>query len=699
MHDDDDEIRDSKYWVGQLTQAATDGSWFSSLRAKNYDTRMSLWDGQSSDGKKWANNYGRKVFPWEGGADCRIRLADLICNRDMQLCLTATFASRLQMLPVESSDALSRTAAESVLKWMLFTHCADDLRRELELALNIRNTYGLAVMGVFWRTTTRTEIKTFTLEELMASAAETQDPALTALIGAILDPLQEEVAAEIINGIYEGAGTSANIRKLREGGTVEVPVPYIFESKPEWTALEPFNDVIFPTATYDLQRAPWIARREMISCEELEERVTTEGYPYEFYEECEKHKGASLWPIYSQQNNNRRDNILWQDYRDLIEIWHVYSKEIDEKTGATKVMCHIMHPNVEKCAKEEVSPYTHGNYPFIELPRERVSRCLLESRSIPEIVSTMQAEIKTQRDYRSDRAGIAILPPMRVPANRGKLDIVLGPAVQIPERRPNEFGWMQPPPFDQGTIEIERAVRRDVNEYFGLNGEGVDSNYVSLVQQHTVDRWLRDYKAIVTQTYQLMQQYMQPVEILRISGGQALPFSAAREDIQGKFDLTIDFDAKNLDAEALGVKLDYISKAVVPLDTAGVIDRAGLVKFIMGAVDPVLAQMLVRDPGPAAAMEANEEQLAFTKIAAGTEPELPGEGVNHQLRAQVLQGIIQANPAVQQRYGQDEIFRGMIDARMKALQFQLQQQQNAQIGRMGTMPALQQQSPQQAPQQ
>ena len=240
-------------------------------------------------------------------------------------------------------------------------------------------------------------------------------------------------------------------------------------------------------------------------------------------------------------------------------------------------------------------------------------------------------------------------------------------------------------------------MRRDVNEYFGLNGEGVDPNYVSLVQQHTVDRWLRDYKAIVTQTYQLMQQYMQPVEILRISGGQALPFSAAREDIQGKFDLTIDFDAKNLDAEALGVKLDYISKAVVPLDTAGVIDRAGLVKFIMGAVDPVLAQMLVRDPGPAAAMEANEEQLAFTKIAAGTEPELPGEGVNHQLRAQVLQGIIQSNPAVQQRYGQDEIFRGMIDARMKALQFQLQQQQNAQIGRMGTMPALQQQSPQQQP--
>jgi hypothetical protein len=49
------------------------------------------------------------------------------------------------------------------------------------------------------------------------------------------------------------------------------------------------------------------------------------------------------------------------------------------------------------------------------------------------------------------------------------------------------------------------------------------------------------------------------------------------------------------------VQLDYISKAIVPMDTAGVIDRAGLIKFIMSAVDPVLAEMLVRDPGPAAA--------------------------------------------------------------------------------------------------
>ena len=40
-------------------------------------------------------------------------------------------------------------------------------------------------------------------------------------------------------------------------------------------------------------------------------------------------------------------------------------------------------------------------------------------------------------------------------------------------------------------------------------------------------------------------------------------------------------------------------------------------------------------------------------------------------------------PDVQQRYSQDNAFRERIDARAKQYQFQAQQQQNAQIGRLG----------------
>jgi hypothetical protein len=98
---------------------------------------------------------------------------------------------------------------------------------------------------------------------------------------------------------------------------------------------------------------------------------------------------------------------------------------------------------------------------------------------------------------------------------------------------------------------------------------------------------------------------------------------------------------------------------------------------------------LVQDIGAATAAEQEDEQGAFAKIAAGTEPPLKEGGQNAQVRLQTLQTIIQSNPAVQQRYQQDEIFRSMIDARAQAFQFQLQQQQNAVIGRTGAQPALQ----------
>ena len=354
---EDHDKSDLNYWIKELTTAATDASWYSSRRAENYNTRMAYWDGQSSDGRKWSGNYRRRVFPWEGSSDSRIRLADLVSNREAQLCLTATFAARMQMLPVESMDGLLQQRSESLLKWMLYTHCADDLRRELELALNIRATYGLALMGVFWRTTTRTESKTYSLDSLLAMAQESQDPALTAFIGAVLDPLMEEDAIALAEQFAPGAGTAANIRKLREGGTVEVPTPYIFESRPEWCALEPFNDVIFPAATYDIQRAPWIARREMVTCEELEERIATEGYSEDFVEKAERQKGSSLWPIIVQQNANRRDHLLFEEYRDMVELWHIYSKEEDEETGATKLMCRVVHSAIrDQAAKEEILP-------------------------------------------------------------------------------------------------------------------------------------------------------------------------------------------------------------------------------------------------------------------------------------------------------------------------------------------------------
>jgi hypothetical protein len=128
----------------------------------------------------------------------------------------AFFKARVQVQPVESMDIDKRSAAESVLKWLLFQHVLDDLRREVQLAANFRETYGLAVMAVDWIKTTRTEIKSFSMEDAMAMLQESQDPNLQALIEVVLDPEQEELAAQLMGEVIPELGTTAKVRQFRE---------------------------------------------------------------------------------------------------------------------------------------------------------------------------------------------------------------------------------------------------------------------------------------------------------------------------------------------------------------------------------------------------------------------------------------------------------------------------------------------------
>jgi hypothetical protein len=672
--------------IFDIDQADADGSQYQQRKVKNFNTRYCIWPGQTDDGRKHQSAYGKKIFPFENAADTKVFLSETLIRERVIALVNSFFKARVQVQPVESMDIAKRNAAESVLKWLLFQHCLDDLRREIRLAAEMRETYGLAIMAVDWEQQTRVEIKTFTMEEAMMMLQESQDPNLQALLEVVLDPEQEELAAQLMGEIIPELGTTAKVRAFREKGEVEWEQPYIFSSKPVVRALEPWEDIIFPIQTDSIQRAPFVARRELLNEFEIRERAAMEGWDSEWVERAVKHKGE-LKRIHL--NIHRSDNFLFEQLRDLIEVWHVYRKEHDERTGATKVTRTVISWNItDKAALHELMPYQHADYPFVELPRERNTRPLLEARGIPEITQTAQEEVKIQRDSRVDRTSLSTLPMLKTPAARGKFDLILGPGVQIPERRPGEISWMAPPPFDQGSIEIEAAIRNDVDRYFGRMTEAVNPNLSMLHMQELVDSWLLDMKLVIAQILALAQQYMTQEEIARVTGN-ATPIAEGAADIRGKFDITAEFDARILDNEALSAKMSFIAQTLVPLDSFSVIDRANLIKYMLASVDQNLAELLVRDIGAATQSEIEDEQTAFAKIAAGTEPPLKEGGQNAQVRLQTLQQIIQSNPAVQQRYAQDEIFRKMIDARAQAFQFQLQQQQNAVIGRTGAQPALQ----------
>jgi hypothetical protein len=92
--------------------------------------------------------------------------------------------------------------------------------------------------------------------------------------------------------------------------------------------------------------------------------------------------------------------------------------------------------------------------------------------------------------------------------------------------------------------------------------------------------------------------------------------------------------------------------------------------------------------------EATNKQVTdqldrLNKMLVGIEPPMtPMPGMNYQLRAQVMQQTIAQNPAMQRRIAGQEDTAMLIENEMKFLQFQMQQGQNAQIGRVGAAPVL-----------
>jgi len=432
-----------------------------------------------------------------------------------------------------------------------------------------------------------------------------------------------------------------------------------------------------------------VAHRELVTETELRDRVQTEDYDAEWVDKAIEQKGRTI--IFSDASWSRnwysgqQLNFL-DEAKDLIEVFHFYYK-VSTRGGLPQVRKCVLHagvPDTEAWSGE--MPYDHGKYPYVLHVREHLSRCVLDSRGVPELASSWQQSIKAQHDSRVDRTSLVTLPPVLVPPTRGAQRLAFGPGVQRPKRRGEEIEWMRVPPFDGASIEIEKSTERMVDRYFGRISETNPPDRAMLYQQHLVDMWLGELEQVASMVLQLDQQYLPDEVAIRVANG---PVRLNRSEIQGQFDMQMVFDVRNLNAELLKEKLNLINTMVLPLDRFGAVDLAKMVQITMGAVDPTMADMVLQDVETASAQQVNEEQDILAKMVAGMEtPMEPGPGINYGLRAQVLQESVQKNPELQQMIQARPILQQMIEARLQFLTFQAQQQENANIGRVGAQSVL-----------
>ena len=687
------------------------------------DWWYACWPNQTVDARKWGDpRLGIEPWPWEGACDTRLRTVEKVIGQHRTL---ATFALRNMKVQAKSTRPATSIResqqATTLLNWMLFSHMQAELHRELRLAISWRNGYGAAVICADWeqmRQLDYIDVNVMGLQEFINEPAvrsfvgtsETQIPigenlSLTDLQEMIMDPAYADDLATLLRAVSHEFLTLREARRklddLRQLRTVEIPVPYVFKSKPRLTALRPMVDVIFPAYADDLQRVPWTDWVEFVSETELRDRIETAGYDKQFVEDAIERRGPSSnsdWlgrTVYERQQITHTGGTA-NPFMNDIELHHFYTLAQDR--GVPVRFCTVFHMDIEEPAKHEPAGYDHGESCFHPLRFEIDERPILSSRGIAEIAYTWEAELKTQYDAQADRTALGLRPILITTYEQVlKMKANMQPGAIIPMRKFDEAQWMKPPPWDQVSILIVQEVEKRIREHFGIFGVDVDPDLKKLRQEEFVDDTLLELKPIVEQVMKLMRQFLPDAQVAAVVGPLNRPFQISREEIQGEFEISATVDLRNIDSDWLKEKLGFLAQ-LAQLDTQGLLNKTALLKAGAEAIDYSFADMAIQDEAPATDAEVQDEQRAIDLIiGSGQDQPLP-RGGNYQLRLQTLQTKLQEaqnNPATVKILQSNPDILKVIETRAQFYQRQLQQQQNAQIGRMQVSQTFSKQAPQQ----
>lgn len=696
--------------IGELKRSSLDYNGYgggTALVDAQDAVRYCRWAGQSPDGRKWSGGGSMgvsasvggvtvpvggawtgsgsgQVFPWEGASDAKIALADEVVNSIVDLTTTAFWRAMLKVSPVAADDLSVAATANQLLDWCMNTQLFNELTREVELIAQYTWTYGWAGAHITWQEEIGQKENTITLQQIIEMAAQTPSGSMVSeLPSMIANPEAQDQVAEILMGAFPHLKKNRAlraVRDLREFEECSFPIPTVTRNQPVVAALCPVDELAFPPETTHIQSARVVFRRFYMTEIEIKQKVETDDWDSEWAEAAIATMGKSsslslTIPVKSVSG------ISPLSREHLVEVVYAYQKALDED-DVPGVFCTVFSPQVgDSYAKFEAIEYGHGNYPFVTWRTEFINRKIVESRGVPEICASWQNEAKVQHDSITDFTSLTTVPPIEVPRNRAG-NLKLGPAVQLPVLRSGEIKFMAPPAREPSTafLLLDR-IEKEVDRYFGRSTEKVPPVLAQMRQQRLVNNWLHGWTEAFRQVLSLQLQYMSPEEIVRVTGSK-VDLSKANDE----FDITLKFDIRELHTDLMTEKLKAISTMVLPMDSAGVIDRSKLIGMVLRAIDPTLADELVMERGPAAQKMFEETNSEVGLISLGNPPKLRENDPTAQMRLQFLSQIFQSNPKYQQQFATDELFKENLKKYAENLQFSVTQQQNAMTGRFGVEP-------------
>ena len=663
----------------------------------NHETRYCVWPGQSEDGRKWTPRLGEdEVFPWAGSSDSRVNLVDKYIKKHVAFQMLLFDKMKTKVFPTQSNDAAFADRMTNYLRWQKYTQMTE-ARGEAELLANYILERGSGIVGCFWDKRTQLQYQEVDWEGLallcMQRATDRQnpDPRFADLPRMILTGPHQAEAAALLNVLFPTVTSKRLeqvVRDIREEGYAKFPLPAVLCNRPRLMALAPNDDVFVPPDCMDSTLEDTsVFRVEVMREPKFKQRAKDFNWNPEWVAEMLENQRGQV-EFGSMQFNQRiylgTSTLLPRrgdlDARKMFLVVYADRRLVDAD-GVPGIFHTVFNPHItDKCAQHDLLNYDHGEMPYTLFMQERRSRKPDDSRGYGEIANTWQAQIKAEWDNRIDRASISTLPPSHYPP--GQQPDKWGPGVQVPTTNPQGYGFFEPAGDPVGSKEVENSVKAFADDYFGFATEGGDPGDAQMLRQKLGNDWMAGWKRVDTQILKLCQQFEKDQIYFRVVGSaKGQPIKATRDDIQGEFDLQVGFDIEGLDPENRKMKLEFLQQAL-GMDAGGIVDRNEAMVAAFEMIDANLGERVLKPAEAASAGEAEDEMNVILKCLAGMQvPVKPGQA--YQLRMQVLQQYLQSNPAAQQAMRTNPQVMQAFESRLKALQLQVQQQQNAVIGRGG----------------
>ena len=643
----------------------------------SYDDRRNWWPGKSRDLRK----HGADAFPWDGASDLERHVIDERVTRLVSLFMSALNRANIQAFPVEATDIPRAKIVSNFLKWMTTSGYIPRFKQEMELAANYLLERGMMITYCGWVMEARTFKQKIDLRRIAAASPE--------LAEMIASGNNDEMVIQQMQSAVKVSEANARkaLEELRETGVAEVPTVRRQVNAPEVKTVAPDGDFIFPAYVTDPQRAPYCFWRTYYTAQELQNKVSTDGWDQNFVEHViENFSGVNINSLEREQEGRRSISLTDDAYEaeELIEIIHGYQRLIDEDDKSEGIYETVFHESFSGDAGLGIQAYAkfdllngYEDYPVVVTRFSEDTKRLYDAMTVPSLLRGIQSQVKVERDSRIDSNSLSTLPAVTHPKGRKPEEI--GPGRFIPEVRPGEIRFMQGPGFNQGSVEMERNLQGQADRMVGLDEESPIS---SVRRQFLVDKYLQHIAQVVATCYKNFQRFG-PNEIFFNVTGVPDPQMFNKGDPNENYDVTVSFDVLNASSEKQEAKLNQLV-SLVQMDRNGLIDVDKLLTAIAGSIDPVLASGILRP-----AQEAQDKMLKditddLSKIYSGIE--VPARPNGAQAALQIIQSYVQ-QPDVAQRLQEDEAFAQRLQKYNAQYQFVIQQAENAQIGRIGTAPA------------